>query len=1013
MIYFADLHVHSKYSRATSRDCNLIELARWAALKGIRVLATGDFTHPAWRGELKEMLVEAEAGLFRLAEQYTPESIRLEGGFGPGDVRFILNVEISSIYKKKGATRKVHNLVFMPDFESIERFSARLDRIGNINSDGRPILGLDSRDLLEIAIETNADSFLVPAHIWTPWFSILGSRSGFDSVEECFDDLTPHIFALETGLSSDPEMNHRLSALDRYTLISNSDTHSPQKLGREANIFQGEPGYLAIRDSLRAGGGEIINPAQARITSEPEEVGPGSDSGTRLHSTTTNDPAFLGTIEFFPEEGKYHLDGHRKCGARLDPAETQRLGGRCPICGHPVTVGVMNRVMELADRQHASTPERGAPYWRLLTLLEVIAQSLDVGPQSKKVDSVYRDLLKKLGPELMILWALPLDRISQHASEIVSEAIRRVRAGEVSIAAGFDGEYGTVKLFGAGERDHFAGQSTFIPAQSPGPRRGRQNSANRTSKKNDKKSLEDIDVEIDGGLNKEQQASLEVVDRPVLVQAGPGTGKTRTLTHRIADLIENHLVDPGTITAVTFTRKASSEMRERLERIIGKEQAGRCWLGTFHQLGGRVLDMFAGHREVEAKEKVLTDDEALKAFRHAVSEAGLGVPPASVTTLRKQVSLLKQNLYDPNDPTPDPILARAYNVYEESLRASGALDLDDLLLHPVRLLKDRPAEARQIGRTVAAHLLVDEFQDVNRAQYEMVRLLADPSGEGLFVIGDPDQAIYGFRGADRRFFLRFCSDYPQTVRVNLVQNYRSQANILEAAQHALHPDGSGVVLAGLRPAKARVRAARLPNAATEAEFIIRTIDACLGGSSFFSLDSRDLPIHGSRQLGFGDFAVLFRLNAVGDSLEEAFQSSGIPFQRARKSAPEEEAEALDPRAEAVTLMTIHASKGLEFPVVFIAGCEDGIIPYISQNETELSADDLDEERRLLYVAMTRAQDEVFLTRADSRTLHGRSRHNPPCRFLERINPEVWEFLAPLNEKPSTWRKRPQQYDLFS
>ena len=959
------------------------------------------------------MLVEAEAGLFRLAEQYTPESIRLEGGFGPGDVRFILNVEISSIYKKKGATRKVHNLVFMPDFESIERFSARLDRIGNINSDGRPILGLDSRDLLEIAIETNADSFLVPAHIWTPWFSILGSRSGFDSVEECFDDLTPHIFALETGLSSDPEMNHRLSALDRYTLISNSDTHSPQKLGREANIFQGEPGYLAIRDSLRAGGGKIVNPSQAQITSEPEDVGPGSDSGTRLHSTTTNDPAFLGTIEFFPEEGKYHLDGHRKCGARLDPAETQRLGGRCPICGHPVTVGVMNRVMELADRQHASTPERGAPYWRLLTLLEVIAQSLDVGPQSKKVDSVYRDLLKKLGPELMILWALPLDRISQHASEIVSEAIRRVRAGEVSIAAGFDGEYGTVKLFGAGERDHFAGQSTFIPAQSPGPRRGRQNSANRTSKKNDKKSLEDIDVEIDGGLNKEQQASLEVVDRPVLVQAGPGTGKTRTLTHRIADLIENHLVDPGTITAVTFTRKASSEMRERLERIIGKEQAGRCWLGTFHQLGGRVLDMFAGHREVEAKEKVLTDDEALKAFRHAVSEAGLGVPPASVTTLRKQVSLLKQNLYDPNDPTPDPILARAYNVYEESLRAAGALDLDDLLLHPVRLLKDRPAEARQIGRTVAAHLLVDEFQDVNRAQYEMVRLLADPSGEGLFVIGDPDQAIYGFRGADRRFFLRFCSDYPQTVRVNLVQNYRSQANILEAAQHALHPDGSGVVLAGLRPAKARVRAARLPNAATEAEFIIRTIDACLGGSSFFSLDSRDLPVHGSRQLGFGDFAVLFRLNAVGDSLEEAFQSSGIPFQRARKSAPEEEAEALDPRAEAVTLMTIHASKGLEFPVVFIAGCEDGIIPYISQNETELSADDLDEERRLLYVAMTRAQDEVFLTRADSRTLHGRSRHNPPCRFLERINPEVWEFLAPLNEKPSTWRKRPQQYDLFS
>ena len=257
MIYFADLHIHSRFSRATSRDCNLVELTRWAALKGIRVLATGDFTHPEWSREIRETLEPAEDGLFRLKREHVPESEPTAGGFSPGDVRFLLNVEISSIYKKHGATRKVHNLIFMPDLESMDRFNARLDRIGNIKSDGRPILGLDSRDLLEIALESSADSFFIPAHIWTPWFSVLGSRSGFDSLEECFGDLTEHIFALETGLSSDPAMNHRVGSLDRYTLISNSDTHSPANLGREVNVFEGRPGYVAIREALRAGGGTV------------------------------------------------------------------------------------------------------------------------------------------------------------------------------------------------------------------------------------------------------------------------------------------------------------------------------------------------------------------------------------------------------------------------------------------------------------------------------------------------------------------------------------------------------------------------------------------------------------------------------------------------------------------------------------------------------------------------------------------------------------------------------------
>jgi DNA helicase II / ATP-dependent DNA helicase PcrA len=1010
LIYFADLHIHSKYSRACSRDCNLVELARWASFKGIRLLATGDFTHPAWRSEIKEILVDAEPGLFRLADSYAPETNVLKGGFGPQDVRFILNVEISSIYKKAGATRKVHNLIFMPDLDSIEKFSARLDRIGNINSDGRPILGLDSRDLLEIALETNETSFLVPAHIWTPWFSILGSRSGFDSVEECFGDLAPHIFALETGLSSDPEMNHRVSALDRFTLISNSDTHSPARLGREANIFQGALGYLHLRDALVAGGRNTLDLVKPELLLQSGDLESGVGPKAILKDA---EPAFLGTIEFFPEEGKYHLDGHRKCGARLDPAETHRLDGKCPVCGQSVTVGVMNRVMELADREQSIMPERGAPFWRFLTLQEIVAQSLGVGPQSKKVSLVYRDLLEKLGPELTILWALPSAEIARHAPDIVTEAIRRVRAGELSIEAGFDGEYGTVKLFGAGERDQVQGQATFVDVQTVAPRKRRNEKPDNRVEKSKQKALHQTVTSEASPLNAEQQSAIAVKDRPVLVQAGPGTGKTRTLIHRISHLIRDCGADPETVTAVTFTRKASTEMKERLESLMGKQQADRCWAGTFHQLGGRILEMFENRGQAEPRTNILTEDGAVQAFRKAVSTMGLNVAPASVRSLRKQVSLLKQNLQDPNDVTSEPLLQRAYEAYENHLQAASAWDLDDLLFRPVKLLKENPSEARILNRTLGVHLLVDEFQDVNRAQYEMVRLLADPTGRGLFVIGDPDQAIYGFRGADRQFFFQFAADYPETAQIGLVRNYRSQGNILEAAQRVLGDDGGSVKLMGLRPAAARVTAARLPNAATEAEFIIRRIDACIGGSSFFSLDSGEVPAGGSQGLGFRDFAVLFRLNSVGDALEQAFRSSNIPFQRAKKNAPEEEAEALDPRAEAVTLMTIHASKGLEFRVVFIAGCEDGVIPYIPVDGSTISVYDLDEERRLLYVAMTRAQDEVCLTRADRRTLHGRHCRNPQSRFLSRIGGEALDFLSPLDDAERMYRKKPVQFDLFS
>lgn len=948
------------------------------------------------------MLEDAGNGMFRLKKEHVPDSPQLPRGFGPADVRFVLNVEISSIYKKKGATRKVHNLVFMPDMESMDRFNARLDRIGNIKSDGRPILGLDCRDLLEIALETTPDSFLIPAHVWTPWFSILGSKSGFDSVEECFEDLASHIFAVETGLSSDPEMNYRVGVLDKFTLISNSDTHSPSKLAREANIFAGEPGYEAIREGIRTGG--------SAFRSRLERVGGPAELVAEL---TGSSEGFVGTIEFFPEEGKYHLDGHRKCSVRLDPQETEALGGKCPVCGHAVTVGVMNRVNELADRPPGSIPDKAAPFWRMLPLQEIVAQALDVGPQSKRVNGLYMDLLHRLGPELTILWSLPMEEIAHHAPAIIEEAIRRVRSGEVSIHAGFDGEFGKVELFGPGERDYFAGQDSFLAPAVP-RRKKRVVGASPPGKKRRKPRVRDSDTSRRGNtdLNEEQRLAVETIDRPVLVQAGPGTGKTRTLTHRIAALIESGLAAPEEITAVTFTRKAAKEMRDRLEGLISVERARQCWVGTFHQLGSRLLDMLRDADSDHDEHTILDDDGALAVFRQATKDANLDLAPSAVPALFREVSLLKQNLVAPEGMPFESQAARALVAYAQCLLQAGALDLDDLLIRPIRLLQERPLDAHRIAQNCAKHLLVDEFQDVNRAQYEMVRLLSGKNGQGVFAIGDPDQAIYSFRGADRQFFFQFQQDFPLTKRVTLVRNYRSQPIILDASRQVLGEHGSAEPLVAQAGKGTPVRVVALPNASLEGKFIVKTIDEIMGGSSFLSVDSGNASLKDAK-LGFRDFAVLFRLNAVGDQLEEQFQASGIPFQRARRAKPEDEAEELDPRAEAVTLMTVHASKGLEFPIVFLAGCEDGVIPYLPIEESQTRSADPDEERRLLYVAMTRAGQELFLTRSLRRVLFGRNLQNPESRFLRGIDGSLCDLSNPLEARRSGNAAGPRQCELFA
>lgn len=401
MEFIADFHIHSRYSRATSRDMDVKHLAEWAKLKGITLMGTGDFTHHLWLEELKHNLEDLGNGLFKYQNIY-----------------FILTTEVSSIYSKKGRTYRIHNMIFAPSLKTVDKINDKLGRLGNLSSDGRPILGLDAAELARIVFDIDENCMIVPGHIWTPWFSVFGSMSGFDRIEDCFEEHTPKIFALETGLSSDPAMNWRLSGLDRFTLISNSDSHSPSKIGREANVFNCDLDYKTIREVLR----------------------------------TKDKKRFLYTIEFFPEEGKYHFDGHRLCGIRWSPKETKEHGGKCPKCGKSVTVGVMNRVEQLADRPEGFKPENAIPFKSLIPLDEIIADSKGVAKTAVSVEREYHSLLAKFGTEFEILLRASKEELLKGLPPKVAEGVIRVREGRVNIKAGFDGEYGIISIFGDDEK---------------------------------------------------------------------------------------------------------------------------------------------------------------------------------------------------------------------------------------------------------------------------------------------------------------------------------------------------------------------------------------------------------------------------------------------------------------------------------------------------------------------------------------------------------------------------------
>jgi DNA helicase-2/ATP-dependent DNA helicase PcrA len=1005
-MFHADLHIHSKFSRACSKDCDIEHLAWWALRKGLRLLGTGDFTHPAWADELRQTLVPAEPGLFRIRPDLEKRLLRDSPASCAGDVRFLLSVEISTIYRRDDRTRKVHHLLYAPSFEAADRITAALAKIGNLASDGRPILGLDSRDLLDITLSAGPDCFLVPAHVWTPWFAVLGSKSGFDAVRDCYADLADHIFAVETGLSSDPPMNWACSSLDGYRLVSNSDAHSPPMLGREATVFDTELDYFSVAAALRTGRG------------------------------------LAGTVEFFPEEGKYHLDGHRKCDVRVEPEQTRALGIICPRCGKPLTVGVLHRVAELADRPPGYRPPGAAGFTNLIQLPEIMGEILATGPKSKKVTGEIGRLVAALGPELSILRDIPLDDVRRVGGTLLGEGIGRLRRGEVIRDAGYDGEYGTIRLFQPDELDGvalftMAGVQTknknkkdtervgsSRPAARPAPGRG----VAAVSIPGGEPAPPSTGTLLDA-LDRDQRAAASA-DGPLLIIAGPGSGKTRTLTYRIAHQVADLGRPAAGFLAITFTRRAAQEVQDRLAALCPQ---GRPAVTTFHGLGLRILREH--HQAAGLSPGFRVADEAVT-LQVAAELAGS----------ERDGRVLVANR--------DPRLRRA-------LAERDLVDFDGLVELALAVLRDDPAAAAGL-RARWPYVSVDEYQDIDPDQYELLRLIAG-DGAGLTAIGDPDQAIYGFRGADVGIFGRFAADFPGATTVELARNYRSNPAIVTAAMAAIAPATlvRGRTATAVREGPADV--VTFDEAAdeqAEAAWIAATIDRLLGGASFHSLDSGRADGHEHGKLGLADIAVLYRTDAQAGPLAQALTRAGLPYQkrshdrlarrpgvadvvremRLAEAGPDvagqvtaavralaaargekdatvtdvraagelllplarrcgsdlerflaeiavgAETDALDPRAEAVTLLTLHGAKGLEFDVVFLAGCERGLLPLRLPGAAPLTAEQAAEERRLLFVGMTRARERLLLSAAARRTRHAAEQATGRSPFLAVLDP---------------------------
>jgi DNA helicase II / ATP-dependent DNA helicase PcrA len=1064
MNFIADIHIHSHFSRATSKTLTPEYLDYHAGLKGIKIVGTGDFTHPGWLAELKEKTEPDGSGLFKLKKEY-----RLDSPFGDNETRFLLTTEISNIYKRGDKVRKVHNVVLTPEFEEAEKINHKLLNLGgNLTSDGRPILGLDSRDLLEIVLECSENNYFIPAHIWTPWFSMLGSKSGFDSLEECFADLSPYIHTIETGLSTDPPMNWLCSFLDKVTLVSNSDAHSPDRLGRNANVFNTELSYHCITEALRTG-----NPVK-----------------------------LLGTIDMFPQEGKYHYDGHRKCNVCWNPAETLRNNYICPVCGKPVTVGVMNRVIQLSDRENIESRPNKLPFRSIIPLKEMLAEIEGIGINAKKVDVVFLQTLQKLGRELEILLEVPLETIESKTSSALAEAIRRMRNREIYIQEGYDGEYGVISVFKPGEVKNFEATGSLFQMEKPAPPEKRslihfdlkgiqtllhqkEQFENLAAEKAEEYKIITTKKPVINDLNPEQFAVVQYNEGPSLIIAGPGTGKTKTLTSKIAWLIENHIARPEEILAITFTNKAAGELRERLEILLkNKSKAGDVTVTTFHAFGLSILKKH--HTEFDRSENFILADEALK---FEIIKSFSVLKSAESKKLGAEISEIKNGV---------KMEIFLFGEYEKELQKLNAFDLDDLIAKPLQLFR-KNEKVKTAYQKRFRYILVDEYQDTNNAQYEFLRQLAPDAAANLCVVGDANQSVYGFRGANAGYIKCFEDDYPGAKVFRLTQSYRCSQTILSASSNVLNQRTG--FLEGLNEG-VKITVSEQPTGAAEAEFIARQIIDLVGGVSFFSIDSSVTRGEKDENIAsISDLAVLCRTRSQFGAIAKALNDHHIPFQevgtvpffreepfiaftgllQAFALKSHEQAQPLfnlkkqpvsavqfewaqkkmnkeNPvdflnwvkeqffgnqqfkndewnrflaltgerknlqeflefialglgtdthrQLEAVSVMTLHASKGLEFECVFIPGCEKGLLPY-SLYKTDV---DEEEEKRLLYVGMTRAKKLLYLTHARSRTFRGRKFNLPQSPFLNTIQQELIQQIK--NKPPKKPEEKDNQLSLF-
>jgi uncharacterized protein (TIGR00375 family) len=1116
MRIIADLHIHSRFSRATSSRLTPAYLDRWARIKGIGLLGTGDCTHPKWLAELRETLEEGEEGFYTLKE---PIRAAFEAGPALAEglpkvsrdaPRFVLSGEISTIYKRGDKTRKVHHLVLLPDFKTAAAFQNRLERIGNIASDGRPILGIDSRDLLAMLLDTSNRALLIPAHIWTPWFSALGAQSGFDSIEECYGDLSSRIPAIETGLSSNPPMNWALSALDRFSVISNSDAHSPDKLGREATVFEIPPSYSALSRALRLG----------------ESSGKGAGEGAYAGA---EQPRIIETVEFFPQEGKYHYDGHRKCQVWLDPEEARAAEGLCPVCGKALTRGVLGRVLELADRPVDETePFREAPvpgspetnrrpYRSLIPLKEILGELLKTGSASKKAELLYGMLIEKAGSELSLLMDKPLPEIEGLrcpglSGELLAQGIRRMRAGEISLTPGYDGEYGIIRVFPPGG---FPGDRGLFGDWAPGDAPAKKAPARRGLTKSREEpapgtlpSPEAPPLPL-SFPHPEQERALAYRGKYAMILAGPGTGKTALLAARIAGLIREG-ADPASVLALSFTVKAAEELRQRIGAALGrgrKTKGGTTGITavTFHSLCCSLLREQAGKNGVPPYFRIIGEAERELLLKE-IAGPGKGGRKKGMghQRLGKYIEERKRFFLLPGEESPklagiagtsflaaqgpvppaDPEGERLYGVYRDRLRRSALLDFEDLVAGTVRLLagqKELLAGYRKRFRFI----FVDEYQDLNFAQYGLLRLLAAPgespggeippeeAGPSLWVIGDPNQAIYGFRGSDKGFIDRFPADYPGAGQFHLTRSFRCARPIINAAGRLMDTR-----LEGAEGETALFRE-EYPTEKSEAEGIARRISGLIGGTTFFAMDSGagtgdpSFGGKGAELSGLEDCAILLRTAALAAPVIKALKDHGIPFDLtgekpwweeepalsllnylreaqhpeqgdpALRGRPPREAvkqaweklnrgagrrpkegppdrllalaalydelpamldtlsvsaaggEAPEIKRDGVRVMTIHAAKGLEFDHVFVAALEEGLLPFTLYEAHDSPPEEgkarIEEERRLLYVAMTRARTGLYLSWARSRNLRGRILKGGPSRFLaglEKLIPQA-------------------------